>query len=299
MTLKVIYKITYPNGKIYIGQDLTDSINYFGSASSKLIEQDFTREQRRSFAIHKEILWESETASKQEVTLKELEYIKALQSNNPRIGYNQRPRFQVEEESPIESITLNWQGPFAWPGFGCTEISDWRKIPAISKASGIYLWTVEHNGGFLIYTAGLTRRSFQERFNAHNREYYSGKYTIFDVPSIQEGKRKVVWPGFWFTKNIPPEQIEEYKNRRDEIKEATDDFLSNYRLFIAELPQSQRLLERIEAAIMFNLYAMTGPESKIPARGMKLTPKYNYELPILVQSRADSPFHGLPEEFIA
>jgi hypothetical protein len=37
--MKVIYKITYPNGKIYIGQDLTDSINYFGSANSKLIEK--------------------------------------------------------------------------------------------------------------------------------------------------------------------------------------------------------------------------------------------------------------------
>ncbi len=44
--MKVIYKITYPNGKTYIGQDLTDSINYFGSANSKLIEKDFTREQR-------------------------------------------------------------------------------------------------------------------------------------------------------------------------------------------------------------------------------------------------------------
>ncbi len=29
--MKVIYKITYANGKIYIGKDLTDSINYFGS----------------------------------------------------------------------------------------------------------------------------------------------------------------------------------------------------------------------------------------------------------------------------
>ena len=61
--MKVIYKITYPNGKIYIGQDLTDSINYFGSASSKLIEQDFTLEQRQKIMIQKEILWESEMAS--------------------------------------------------------------------------------------------------------------------------------------------------------------------------------------------------------------------------------------------
>jgi hypothetical protein len=53
----VIYKITYPNGKIYVGQDRTDTLNYFGSADSQLIEQDFTRDERRDFTIRKEILW--------------------------------------------------------------------------------------------------------------------------------------------------------------------------------------------------------------------------------------------------
>jgi hypothetical protein len=52
---KVIYKVTYPNGKIYVGMDLTDTLNYFGSADSKLIERDFTREQRRDMTIRKEI----------------------------------------------------------------------------------------------------------------------------------------------------------------------------------------------------------------------------------------------------
>jgi hypothetical protein len=91
--MKVIYKITYPNRKIYIGQDVTDSINYFGSASSKLIEKDFTREQRRDFVIRKEILWESETASNEEVNKKEIEYILLFRSNDPSVGYNQRPKF--------------------------------------------------------------------------------------------------------------------------------------------------------------------------------------------------------------
>ncbi len=61
--MKVIYKIIYPNGKIYVGLDLTDSINYFGSAKAKLIEQDFTREEKCDFTIRKEILWKSETTS--------------------------------------------------------------------------------------------------------------------------------------------------------------------------------------------------------------------------------------------
>lgn len=72
--MKVIFKITYPNGKIYVGKDLTDSINYFGSARGALIEKDFTREQRRDFVIQREILWESETASDAEDNQKEVEF---------------------------------------------------------------------------------------------------------------------------------------------------------------------------------------------------------------------------------
>lgn len=93
MRLTIVSKITYPNGKIYVGQDVTDDINYFGSASPELIAADFTREQRRDFTIRKEILWESETATDQEVTAKEIEFIRLLNSNDPAVGYNRRPRF--------------------------------------------------------------------------------------------------------------------------------------------------------------------------------------------------------------
>lgn len=92
--MKIVYKITYPNGKIYIGKDLTDSINYFGSASSKLIARDFTREERRNFVIKKEILWESETATDREVNQKEIEMITKYSLNDPAIGYNQWPKFR-------------------------------------------------------------------------------------------------------------------------------------------------------------------------------------------------------------
>ena len=49
-------QITYPNGKIYVGQD-------------------FTREQRRDFVMRKQVLWESEDASRTEVNRKDVEYI--------------------------------------------------------------------------------------------------------------------------------------------------------------------------------------------------------------------------------
>ena len=91
-SMKVIYKITYPNGKIYIGQDKTDTVTYFGSPDGSLIEKDFTREQRRDFSVRKEILWESETASDNEVAQKEVEYIRAFRSNDPAVGYNRWPK---------------------------------------------------------------------------------------------------------------------------------------------------------------------------------------------------------------
>ena len=93
---KIVYKITYPNGngKIYIGSDLTDSANHFGSASSELICKDFTREELRDFTIRKEILWESQDATKLEVVSVEGQFIRNLRANDPAIGYNRthRPR---------------------------------------------------------------------------------------------------------------------------------------------------------------------------------------------------------------
>lgn len=92
MSLKIIYKITYPNKKIYIGKDLTDDINYFGSANSELISADFTREERRRMVIIKEIIFESDNI--EEINRTEVELIKFHQSNNPEIGYNQWPKFK-------------------------------------------------------------------------------------------------------------------------------------------------------------------------------------------------------------
>ena len=45
--MKWIYKITYPNGKIYIGKDLTGTFRYFGSVDNKLLEQDFSEDEKR------------------------------------------------------------------------------------------------------------------------------------------------------------------------------------------------------------------------------------------------------------
>ena len=90
-SFKVVYKVTYPDGKIYVGMDLTDTINYLGSADSHRIAKDFTPDQRRDFTIRKEILWESDSASDIEVRRMEVEFIRKLRSNDLSVGYNRWP----------------------------------------------------------------------------------------------------------------------------------------------------------------------------------------------------------------
>jgi hypothetical protein len=96
--LKIIYKITYPNGKIYIGKDLTGTFRYFGSPNSKLIESDFSDEEKKDFTIRREILWQSNEASEREVNKKEVELILKHKSNNPEVGYNRCPKYKVTEK---------------------------------------------------------------------------------------------------------------------------------------------------------------------------------------------------------
>jgi hypothetical protein len=94
--MKVIYKITWPNGKIYVGSDLTDSISYFGSPDKRGLEFDFpTREMRRDITIRREILWESDSVTDAEVRSLEREFIVSLRANDPERGYNRNPAIRA------------------------------------------------------------------------------------------------------------------------------------------------------------------------------------------------------------
>ena len=73
---KVIYKIIYPNGKIYIGKDLTNTLTYFGSVNSAIVELDFTEEQKKDFSIRKVIIFESE--SEEEINKIEAKLIQSM-----------------------------------------------------------------------------------------------------------------------------------------------------------------------------------------------------------------------------
>lgn len=97
-----VYKITYPNGKIYVGRDETGTLTYFGSPSigqKALIAADHAVG-RRDFTVRKEILWEQEVpedekeTGKARLALEEKRLIRETGANNPAIGYNLLPKWR-------------------------------------------------------------------------------------------------------------------------------------------------------------------------------------------------------------
>jgi hypothetical protein len=99
----VVYRITFPNGKIYIGKDIGEpghSLRYFGSWDNLTVEADFTKEQLADFTLRKEILFESD--DKLAVTRMESRLIAEHRASDPSIGYNRTHRRRVVRDYPSD-----------------------------------------------------------------------------------------------------------------------------------------------------------------------------------------------------
>ena len=85
-----VYKITYPNGMIYVGMDLTGSPLYLGSPSAhaRIVADLGFDPNRLELTLRKQILWESETATDGEVRKEEMKWIRETGANNPAMAAN-------------------------------------------------------------------------------------------------------------------------------------------------------------------------------------------------------------------
>ena len=91
----VVYKITFPNGKVYVGKDVGaggHSAKYFGTSNREVVEADFSKAELADFTLRKEILFES--ADRSEVGRREMAMIVELGANDPEKGYNRVPKFR-------------------------------------------------------------------------------------------------------------------------------------------------------------------------------------------------------------
>ena len=182
------------------------------------------------------------------------------------------------------ALQTTWNGPYAWPTFeGQTGLQ------SIPKLSGLYLQTFEYKSGYIIYAAGLTRRPVPVRFKEHTQKYMNGEYNVLDINAAQQGIRKEIWHGWGYAKK----HRDEFDERKLEILDAVQKQLKGFRIFVADVGEEPRILERLEASIMENLYSQPSPFCDIPDNGMFLSPRWDSEDPVYIENNCIVTIHGL------
>src|SRR5690554_394156 len=187
-----------------------------------------------------------------------------------------------------DKIEIIWNGPYSWPKY-----EDKNNLKSIPQKPGVYLQTVEYQDGYLIYAAGLTRRTIPARFREHTYKYMNGDYNVLDIDAMKQGIRNEVWHGWGWS----PDKRLEFERKKNEIIDAVQKQLTGFRIFITDIGTNPRILERLEAAIMNILYEQQSPVCDIPDRGMMLVPRWESETPIVVKNSCDYKLFGLPKKF--
>jgi hypothetical protein len=163
-------------------------------------------------------------------------------------------------------------------------------LNSIPNIGGVYLQTFKYQGGYLIYSAGLTRRSIPKRFKEHTREYINGGYYVLDMLAMQQGMRKEIWRGWGYARK----HRGEFEENKSIILDAVREQLTSFCIFIADVGKEPRLLERLEASIMNNLYQQPPPICDVPDKGMHLSSRWQSEGKIIVKNSCSTFIHGLP-----
>jgi len=182
------------------------------------------------------------------------------------------------------SLSIQLLGPFGWPKLKDTQ------LPLPSK-SGVYLMTVEHKDGYLPFGVGITRRPMRKRFMEHTRSFKAGDYNILDVNSAYAGIRKIVWKGWGWT----DDKRADYSSRKDEVISLALAQLSCTRIFVIEISDPPRVLERIECALV-NTFHQSGNE--LVDKGMLLMARKHNEEPVSLSFESTVLIYGLPTNLI-
>lgn len=104
----VVYKITFPNGKIYVGKDEGapgHSLRYFGSWDNALVEKDFTKAELLDLTLRKQILFESD--DKLEIPEKKVSSSEHCRATTLRSDTTKR----TESALPNHHLHERWKPP--------------------------------------------------------------------------------------------------------------------------------------------------------------------------------------------
>jgi hypothetical protein len=184
---------------------------------------------------------------------------------------------------------LVWWGPLAWVGpvEHTVHGSRWVNEP------GVYLWTIPTGPSFTVYYVGETGRSFGERFTEHTRAYLGGEYSVWEPEDFLQKRKVEVWGGLW-----RPERralMGEFLANLDRLTPRIAELLKAYRVFVAPMRGSERMRERMEAAII-RAIKLSDPHALLD-ENLRYRPRLPSEDPVTYEMRIPVPIEGLPARF--
>lgn len=185
--------------------------------------------------------------------------------------------YRERDSGKIKEKPFTWKGPFAWPGY-----EKETGLDSIPDVAGVYLWTFEYDGDYLIYLAGKTK-SAKKRFGDHSRSFKNGgDVYVLDPKQASKGIRVELWP-WQSSKNI-----KDFEKNKNLYLEDVKHQLSAMRIFVAEILE-ERVQYRMEATIIHNIYYSKESWSELADRGMMVYQiRCNNEIPILAVNELEN-----------
>lgn len=183
-------------------------------------------------------------------------------------------------------LHLEWQGPFKWPKHR-------NDLPA---CAGAYLWAYDYLDSYLVYAVGITRRPFSSRFAEHTKSFHDGVFSLYDLEQLSQGVKRTIWKGQLWKKRDQKMQ-QEFESRKTQLHLLANQQMQACRIFACECTTKPRILERLEAEMMRQLYTAEKPFSDIPPKGMRLSPRWPSEPVINVTALFPANLRGLLNRF--
>lgn len=192
---------------------------------------------------------------------------------------------------------IRWHGPYRFCGIEGNSIF----IGPRAKQPGIYLWTVPFKNQYLTYYVGETGRSFAGRFVEHTQNCLNGYYRIHDPRQLANGSKLLVWGGMWKKeyREIVPKRMLEFLNRYLELAPIINEYLKQFRIFVAPLDAEERIRQRIEGAVADRLREQPGLIGEFRDEDIRYRRRGTTEEPISVIMIGFEPILGLCSEMSA
>jgi len=117
----------------------------------------------------------------------------------------------------------------------------------IANEEGIYLWTLQANGKYVIEYIGETGSSFRQRTKEHIIQVLGGNYRILDASCYQKEEVRVLWNGMW--RKGTRDKLGDFISSYTELAPKIVKYIDSINIFVAPIKIDGYMRKVIEGAL--------------------------------------------------